>query len=384
MEKYKIYAHINIANGKIYIGQTCKKNIDLRFGKNGIQYKKCPLFWNAINKYGWENFQHILLVDNITKEQANIVEIELIKKYRTNEPDFGYNISEGGSNGSGKLRSKKVYQYNIDGKLINIWESAQVAGDELNIIPSNISACCLGISSTCNNYVWSYKRLNVDYFENIKLTHCKPIKQYDKDCNYLKTFHSIKEASENTDINCNSISISCQNDGKYLTNNLYRLTYDDRYIDKNTIKGRKKKISINQYNLSGILIKTWGSAYEASKDLSIYHSNITKCCLGRQKTAGGFIWKYADENIYKINDLEKYKKKKNVTSKKSSNSKRIAQYTMDDKFIKIWDSSKDINKFFNKSPKTTNIQACCRGARNNAFGYKWKYCDDEDKIVSCT
>ena len=25
----------------------------------------------------------------------------------------------------------------------------------------------------------------------------------------------------------------------------------------------------------------------------IHHSDITKCCKGKQKTAGGYIWKYA-------------------------------------------------------------------------------------------
>ena len=55
---------------------------------------------------------------------------------------------------------------------------------------------------------------------------------------------------------------------------------------------------------------------------------------------------------------------------------------MDDVFVKVWDSVSDINTFFNKSQKATNVQACCRGVRNNAFGYKWRYVDDVDKSAS--
>ena len=79
---YKIYVHINKINGKIYIGQTCRKNVKARYGKNGIQYQKCPRFWNAIQKYGWDNFEHIVLIENLTQEIADIVEVELIEKYK--------------------------------------------------------------------------------------------------------------------------------------------------------------------------------------------------------------------------------------------------------------------------------------------------------------
>ena len=50
-----------------------------RYGKDGYQYHKCPYFWNAIQKYGWENFEHIVLIENLSKEVADIMESELIK-----------------------------------------------------------------------------------------------------------------------------------------------------------------------------------------------------------------------------------------------------------------------------------------------------------------
>lgn len=96
---YKIYAHINKINNKIYIGQTCNKYINSRW-RNGEGYKHSPYFYNAIQKYGWDNFDHIILIDDIVEyELADIIEQELIKKYKTTDNKYGYNISSGGSYG---------------------------------------------------------------------------------------------------------------------------------------------------------------------------------------------------------------------------------------------------------------------------------------------
>ena len=53
---YKIYAHINKINGKIYIGQTCRKNVNQRW-RNGRGYINNVAFYRAIQKYGWDNCQ---------------------------------------------------------------------------------------------------------------------------------------------------------------------------------------------------------------------------------------------------------------------------------------------------------------------------------------
>lgn len=59
---YSIYIHLNKINDKKYIGITCKKP-EIRWA-NGLGYKKQP-FWNAITKYGWDNFEHIIIKDNL-------------------------------------------------------------------------------------------------------------------------------------------------------------------------------------------------------------------------------------------------------------------------------------------------------------------------------
>lgn len=97
-DKYCVYAHINKINGKVYVGQS--KNITKRWHNNGLEYQKCPYFWSAIQKYGWDNFEHIVLIDNLTKEQADEYEIFYINKYHSSYKENGYNIREGGSHGA--------------------------------------------------------------------------------------------------------------------------------------------------------------------------------------------------------------------------------------------------------------------------------------------
>lgn len=53
-------------------------------------------------------------------------------------------------------------------------------------------------------------------------------------------------------------------------------------------------IKINQYSLDGTFIKTWNYAKEASIELKINYTSLNACLRKRNKTAGGFIWKYEE------------------------------------------------------------------------------------------
>jgi group I intron endonuclease len=54
----------------------------------------------------------------------------------------------------------------------------------------------------------------------------------------------------------------------------------------------KNKKPIECYNLDNQLVKTYESISEASKELNGSQRNISKCCLGKGRTAYGFIWKF--------------------------------------------------------------------------------------------
>ena len=64
-----IYIHRNLINGKVYIGQT-KTTLNARARKDGSGYKGCLIFYNAIQKYGWENFCHAIL-EKSSEEEAD-------------------------------------------------------------------------------------------------------------------------------------------------------------------------------------------------------------------------------------------------------------------------------------------------------------------------
>ena len=91
---YLVYCHINKINGKKYIGIT-KQNPKIRWG-NGKNYKGCLKFNCAIEKYGWDNFDHEIIASKLTKQEAENFERLLIEKLNTTDNKFGYNISLGG------------------------------------------------------------------------------------------------------------------------------------------------------------------------------------------------------------------------------------------------------------------------------------------------
>lgn len=90
-----IYIHINKINGKVYIGQT-RKEPEKRWHKDGSGYKTQTFFWNAIQKYGWDNFSHSILEETHSQEEANQREIYWISYFNSNNSSFGYNQTAGG------------------------------------------------------------------------------------------------------------------------------------------------------------------------------------------------------------------------------------------------------------------------------------------------
>ena len=91
MNNYTVYKH-TFPNGKVYIGITCQKV----YKRWGNKYANAPFMKNAIQKYGWENVKHEILFENLTQEEAEQKEIELIAQYKSNQREFGYNIANGG------------------------------------------------------------------------------------------------------------------------------------------------------------------------------------------------------------------------------------------------------------------------------------------------
>ena len=102
---YSVYMHVSPSK-KVYIGIT-KRKPQYRWNK-GRAYSSNIRFTNAIKKYGWDNFQHIILYSNISENEAKEKEIELIAKYNATNPQYGYNITLGGESGNGYKPTEDV------------------------------------------------------------------------------------------------------------------------------------------------------------------------------------------------------------------------------------------------------------------------------------
>lgn len=107
IKKYIVYCHI-FPNGKRYVGITSQKPSER--WRNGNGYKGSTAVYRAINKYGWHNIEHRILYENLSKVEAEKLEIKLIKEWNTLSPN-GYNLCEGGNLVSGHKVSDKTKKY---------------------------------------------------------------------------------------------------------------------------------------------------------------------------------------------------------------------------------------------------------------------------------
>ena len=108
MEKiWLIYVHKCKTTGKCYVGQTCRK-LEKRWGKNGKNYTEHNnlKFYNAIQKYGWEDFEHFIIAQCNSLEEAYELERYYINKLDTYKN--GYNSTLGGAGSKGKVISKEL------------------------------------------------------------------------------------------------------------------------------------------------------------------------------------------------------------------------------------------------------------------------------------
>ena len=128
-------------------------------------------------------------------------------------------------------------------------------------------------------------------------------------------------------------------------------------IEKRATKTRKPVL---QYTTEGILIKEWNSGREAGNSLKIAGGSITRCCKGKEKSSGGFIWRY------KVGIIEKQIQVGSV-----NNEKPILQYTKSGIFIKEW---KSITQAANalKIDKG-GLTVCCQCLYKSSKGFIWRY-----------
>jgi group I intron endonuclease len=103
-----IYCYINQVNGKTYVGQTSANRFNSRQRQHKSHTRRaCPLFSNAIKKYGYNSFELRILEDDVADTKSlNDLEVYWIAKLESYGPK-GYNLTYGGDGVRGRKRSKE-------------------------------------------------------------------------------------------------------------------------------------------------------------------------------------------------------------------------------------------------------------------------------------
>lgn len=314
---YCVYMHKNKINNKVYIGQTIHgDNPNVRW-KNGYGYQPNTYIRNAINEYGWDNFEHIVLCNNLTKEQALELEIKYIKEYNSTNREFGYNITSGGEGATGLTGDKNPMfgispQERMDDDVFEEWKKkiSQRSRDRwINLSPEEYEAEC--------------KKRRGKNHPRCRKIYCPELDEY---------FSYINEAAQKYNISKSNIGYACKDwhftAGKHPTTNeplhwCYEEDMDKFYIperrpsvfarDEEWVrKQRESHIGLlvgikNPRSRSVYCVELneifWGSQCVTEK-YGFDNSSIGKCCkgiwasCGRHPLTGEKLhWLYAEDAI---------------------------------------------------------------------------------------
>ena len=296
-KEYCVYVHTNKANGKRYVGITSM--IPEKRWANGHGYRSNVLFYRAIQKYGWESFEHSVLFDGLTRKEAYVKEIELISTFNASNPQFGYNIDKGG-NGSNRISEATREKLRQAGKRtaaehpemgIRLGEYAKNHRRENSLIQKEYNRQHPEKGKQHSEWMKEFCANNPD---TISASRNKCSKYYDEhpEARILKSeqtkeyFRKHPEAREH---NANKTREYYQNPEMKRWKSEERKRFFAEHPEKKTTK------AITQYSLEGEFISNFASAREANAITGISYKSISAVVTGKQKTAGGYMWRYKDE-----------------------------------------------------------------------------------------
>ena len=240
--------HKNKINGKMYIGITCQ-DIDKRWRKDGKGYLySCDtVFGRAIEKYGWDNFEHKILYQNFTEEQAKWKEKLLIKLFHTyihDEKCNGYNMTFGGEGFSGMRHTEETKKKISESQR---GEKGNNYGKHLSTeTKSKISKRLKGRTSPMKG-----RTLSLETKEKMS-----------KSRTGLKRTEEFKKKQSE------------------------RIKGVNSYVSKKVVQ-----IDI----ITGNKIHEYYSLTNAAECVNGDRSSIARCCKGKQNTAAGYKWMYYED-----------------------------------------------------------------------------------------
>ena len=233
---YIVYCH-TFPNGKRYIGIT--KQEPNRRWRNGNGYIG-QVVYEAIVKYGWDNIKHEILLKDLTQEQAEAKERELIKVLETDRHKNGYNVEEGGKVTSLSQEAKdnlsrkrkdyyKTHTHWNKGKHHSKETREKIGkankGKKLNLSDEQKKALSERRKGK-NNPMYGVKMPK----EHQKKLQEACVRATSKPCMCVETsiiYSSIAEASRQTGINARTISYVCNKYKYYKTAGGYHWEYNE-------------------------------------------------------------------------------------------------------------------------------------------------------------
>jgi group I intron endonuclease len=272
-----IYRITNRETRKVYIGKTKCDDPMTRWKGHITMFQKvkggCPALRDAVKKYGLDAFMFEVLIICFD-EDCDRWEKEYIAKYNCIVPN-GYNILEGGQGGAG-FRGKT--------------HTAETVG---KIVAATKERC-----------------KDPKYIERLRENGRKQMANIDRKEFGKKVTESekYKKALEEGRVggrgHKNGI-VSMETKEKIRKG--VKKYYETRQVNKCNIEKHREAMAkakgrkVDQFDKQGNFIKTHISIAEAARDVNISHGAIQFVLYGKNKTAGGYVWKYhteKDTNTY--------------------------------------------------------------------------------------
>lgn len=351
-----IYCHTS-PSGKRYIGQT-RNDPEARWS-NGRGYSTQPYFKRAIDKYGWDNIEHVVLCSVSNQEYADFLEQWFIEKWDTTNSDKGYNCAKGGAGPTGVMwddERKKAFSEYMTGEN-NPMYGRHHSPETIALMSKNRRG--KEVSPEMREF-----RTNVLLEANKKRR--IPIRQLDLDGNVIRTFPGMGEMEAETGFSHSCVWRVCR--GKADTAYGFKWEYVDSELRKEAKKElaerTKPGVPVIQLDLAGNEIARFGSMTEAQRKTGLNRNKIGACCYGEQETYAGFIWR-----------LERQAKRKKTGRKSLPVS--VVQLDLDGNEIARFSSLKQAMD--STGHDRHRITECCQGKRDHYCGFRWRYDESDSK-----
>lgn len=308
--KWCVYMHINKESRKVYIGITCQKP-EVRWRVDGSGYVGSTYFWSAIQKYGWENFEHKIVLNGLSRDEACTKEIELIELYDSTNPMKGYNLSKGGDLGGYGIEVSEETRRKISdankGRTISEETRQKISQSEKGKFVSDETRQKLS-DALKGKYVGENSPL---YGVPLSEEH----KQKNREAHIGKC--ASKETKQKMSLSHKARLADPKNHpnyGKHLSEthrqNIGKANKGRLISDKHKkILSELHSIAVVQLTKDKQFICDYPSIKVAEQVTGVPH-HINECCRGKRKTCGGFIWMYKEEYEQQFKNLNKDKKEK--------------------------------------------------------------------------